>query len=390
MFTPAQSWREACWKYRSRSGCESPFCNRENKPCNRVDILLIICSTRAVARSSTTYPRKWNSRETTVIRVPERVADDLLQIARRLDESKNYTLREEANGLVLEWIPTKRVSYKSSQPVNVASVPQRSPFRYPGGKTWLVPYVRDWLRSKKTPPTRLIEPFAGGGIVSLTAAFEQLACHVLFAELDGAVASVWRVVLNGQAEWLSKQILNFNLTLENVKSVLREDPEELRQRAFQTILRNRVQRGGILADGAGLIKTGEGGRGLNSRWYPETLARRIREINRQKDRMTFVEGDGFDLIEEHKLDAESAFYIDPPYTIAARRLYKVWQMDHSRLFTSMAACRGDFLMSYDNTSEIVALAEKHGFQSKPIAMKNTHHAKMTELLISRDLSWLAD
>jgi DNA adenine methylase len=26
--------------------------------------------------------------------------------------------------------------------VNVASVPQRSPFRYPGGKTWLVPIVR--------------------------------------------------------------------------------------------------------------------------------------------------------------------------------------------------------------------------------------------------------
>ena len=26
--------------------------------------------------------------------------------------------------------------------VNVASVPQRSPFRYPGGKTWLVPQVR--------------------------------------------------------------------------------------------------------------------------------------------------------------------------------------------------------------------------------------------------------
>ena len=24
--------------------------------------------------------------------------------------------------------------------VNVASVPQRSPFRYPGGKTWLIPF----------------------------------------------------------------------------------------------------------------------------------------------------------------------------------------------------------------------------------------------------------
>lgn len=28
------------------------------------------------------------------------------------------------------------------QIVNVASVPQRSPFRYPGGKTWLVPHIR--------------------------------------------------------------------------------------------------------------------------------------------------------------------------------------------------------------------------------------------------------
>lgn len=29
--------------------------------------------------------------------------------------------------------------------VNVATVPQRSPLRYPGGKTWLVPHVRAWL-----------------------------------------------------------------------------------------------------------------------------------------------------------------------------------------------------------------------------------------------------
>jgi DNA adenine methylase len=318
------------------------------------------------------------------------VADDLLRIARRLDESNSYALREDTNTLVLEVVPTKRVSYTSNNPVNVSSVPQRSPFRYPGGKTWLVPYIRDWLRHKESRPSRLIEPFAGGGIVSLTAAFEGLARHVIFAEMDEAVASVWRVILNGQVEWLAKQILNFDLTLKNVSAVLKQDTSELREKAFQTILRNRVQRGGILADGAGLIKTGESGRGLNSRWYPETLARRIREINCQKDRMTFVEGNGFDLINEHKSDAEAAFYIDPPYTLAARRLYKVWQIDHPRLFAMMAACKGDFLMSYDNTSEIVTLAKKHGFESRPIAMKNTHHSKMTELLIGKDLSWLMD
>ena len=325
-----------------------------------------------------------------MIRVPERIADHLLDIAHRLDESPKYCLREDANGFVLELVQANRVRYTSDKPINVACVPQRSPFRYPGGKTWLVPYIRDWLKNKKAPPARLIEPFAGGGIVSLTAAFERLARHVIFAEMDEGVAAVWRMVLNGQAEWLAKQILNFEVTLETVTTTLHKEAPGLREKAFQTILRNRVQRGGILAAGAGLVKTGENGRGLLSRWYPQTLARRIREINRQKDRLTFVEGDGFDLIEEHKADAEAVFYIDPPYTVAARRLYAVWQVDHARLFEAMAGCRGDFLMSYDNTAEMAQLAKRHGFESRPIAMKNTHHARMTELLIGKDLSWLGE
>ena len=47
--------------------------------------------------------------------------------------------------------------------INVASIPQRSPFRYPGGKTWLVPYIRQWLSSLPARPHEFIEPFAGGG-----------------------------------------------------------------------------------------------------------------------------------------------------------------------------------------------------------------------------------
>ena len=143
-----------------------------------------------------------------------------------------------------------------------------------------------------------------------------------------------------------------------------------------------------MAPGAGLVKTGENGRGLKSRWYPETLARRIREINSLKDRLTFVEGDGFALIEEHRADPDAVLYIDPPYTLAARRLYIRWRIDHARLFAAMRSAKGDFLMSYDNTVEIVELAKKYGFETRAIAMKNTHHAKMTELLIGKDLSWL--
>lgn len=67
--------------------------------------------------------------------------------------------------------------------VNVASVPMRSPFRYAGGKTWLVPYVRMWLRERGGNEKQLIEPFAGGGIISLTTIFEQFVEQVTLVKI---------------------------------------------------------------------------------------------------------------------------------------------------------------------------------------------------------------
>jgi DNA adenine methylase len=48
---------------------------------------------------------------------------------------------------------------------------------------------------------------------------------------------------------------------------------------------------------------------------------------------------------------------------------------------------GDFLMTYSHDQTVKTLAKKYHLTVKEIAMKNTHHTKMTELLIGRDLSW---
>src|SRR5204863_4391708 len=48
---------------------------------------------------------------------------------------------------------------------------------------------------------------------------------------------------------------------------------------------------------------------------------------------------------------------------------------------------GNFLMTYDDADEIRKLARRHGFEVETVAMKNTHHTEMTELLISRSLDW---
>jgi hypothetical protein len=66
--------------------------------------------------------------------------------------------------------------------VNVAKVRQLSPFRYPGGKTWLVPEFLGWLQSLSYKPKYLLEPFAGGGIISLSTAYYRLAGKCIMVE----------------------------------------------------------------------------------------------------------------------------------------------------------------------------------------------------------------
>lgn len=79
-------------------------------------------------------------------------------------------------------------------------LPRRSPFRHPGGKTWFVPTFRRWLASPPVNPRIPVEPFAGGGMISLTALFEGLTERVVMVELDDDVAAMWEAVVNGDAK----------------------------------------------------------------------------------------------------------------------------------------------------------------------------------------------
>ncbi len=274
--------------------------------------------------------------------------------------------------------------------VNVASVPQRSPFRYPGGKTWLIPTVRQWLKQDNKTVQELIEPFAGGGIVSLTAAFEKLAHHITMVEMDEEIAAVWEVILNGKNKWLADKILSYQLTIENVKAELDKPDKELHDIAFCTILKNRIFHGGILAKGSGMIKNGENGKGIASRWYPKTLHDRIRAVDFIKNKIRFINGNAFDILELN-LDNDTAyFFIDPPYTIAGKRLYTHYEIDHERLFDLTAQLKGKFMLTYDDTPEIRYFADKHKLSYRTIPMKTTLHYEKNELIISDNFSWWSE
>ena len=276
--------------------------------------------------------------------------------------------------------------------VNVAKIPQRSPFRYPGGKTWLVPRIRRWMDSLIERPAYFIEPFAGGAIVGLTMAFENYAEHIILVEIDDQISSVWKTILSDDNQWLADRIISFHLSDESARKTLSTAPDSLREKAFQTVLKNRIYHGGILANGSGMIKYGENGKGLHSRWYPQTLKKRILDIGRISEQISFIEGDGIEIIKKYSECANAVFFIDPPYTAggkkAGKRLYNHNEVNHEMLFHLASHLKGECLLTYDDAKEVRDLAAKYGFEYRTVTMTNTHHNKIKELLIARNLQWL--
>lgn len=272
--------------------------------------------------------------------------------------------------------------------VNVATVPQRSPLRYPGGKTWLIPHIRAWLDTFGGPPPVLVEPFAGGAIVSLTAVAEGLADRCVMAELDPEVAAFWKAAL-GFAPALADRVRHFVPTHDSVAALAAEEPTDTLDRGFRTLVLNRTRRGGILANGASVSKHGENGKGILSRWYPETICHRLELIAEYSGKIQFRETDGLDLLAQslNDLGEEAVAFVDPPYSAggkrAGTRLYNYCDIDHARLFRILSEHRSDFLMTYDLAPEIEFLVRRHRFHAVRVIMKNTHHARVPELVITR-------
>jgi site-specific DNA-adenine methylase len=62
-----------------------------------------------------------------------------------------------------------------------------------------------------------------------------------------------------------------------------------------------------------------------------------------------------------KTKGHTAYFIDPPYCKAGKRLYEHGEIDHRKLFEIAARLRGRVLMTYDDSAEIRTLAKEFNF-----------------------------
>lgn len=266
-------------------------------------------------------------------------------------------------------------------------MPTLSPLRYPGGKNWLRKIVLSWLRNLPTKPSIFIEPFGGGASVSFAVAYTKVVPRVLISELDQDVAALWKTIFGENWKLLIERIESLLLLRADVKRLLKAEATDEADRAFQCLVRNRVQHGGVIAPGANLLKNGEANRGIASRWYPETLVKRITQLHAMRREIEFVEGDGMKLINQFSDDRRAAFFLDPPYLAGGigpgRRLYRLSDITPEDIFRSLEAIRGHFLLCYHDAPTIRKLVREFGLRYRSVSMKNTHHQECRELLITK-------
>jgi len=234
-------------------------------------------------------------------------------------------------------------------------------------------------------PKHFIEPFAGGASVALAIAELDLADQITFVEIDPEVAAVWRAILGPTYAEFASRVREFVLTEDSAKKVLSRTENDLVSRAFRCLLRNRIQRGGIMAPGAGFLKRGEDDKGISSRWYAETLATRIERVHDLRAKLVFREDDGISVLKSFRNRQKTAAFIDPPYTAngkgAGVRLYRYHDVDSAELFNVAEEFSGPMIITYHRSVVVRRQAEAAEIRCQTINVRTAHSLNRRELIM---------
>jgi len=259
-----------------------------------------------------------------------------------------------------------------------------SPLRYPGGKSWLVPYLARQVANLERRPRVFVEPFAGGASVGLSLLAEDLVKTLHLTEIDPTIAAFWQATIF-DSEKLARLIVTFEFTRKSVERLLDTRPRTTLNKAFRALVHNRATRGGLMHARAGLLRDGERGNGIASRWYPATLAARVRSIGLLRERITLSHGDALETIAKFGHRKTSAFFVDPPYLGrkgAGSRLYTFSEVEHSSVLKACSMVHGPIWISYEDDPLVAKAAKMLGYNVRKIHMRSTHHRAHAELLLT--------
>lgn len=239
-----------------------------------------------------------------------------------------------------------------------------SPLRYPGGKAPFAPFIARVMEVNGVSGGHYLEPYAGGAGVALELLFHGHASHIHINDADPAVHAFWIAVTKHPRELL-RLLESTPITIDEWfrwRAVLREDcSASLVEKGFATLFMNRTNRSGILKAGVigGMNQDGE--YKLDARFRKEMVASRIEEVAKRSKHITVYCEDSLRLLNRcsEVLPKESLIYLDPPYYVKGKGLYRNYYEHDDHVAIAKAIQKKKFkwpwVVSYDNTEEICSM-----------------------------------
>ena len=236
-----------------------------------------------------------------------------------------------------------------------------TPLRYPGGKRKLFPFFRDLIEYNNLVGAHYIEPFAGGAGLALSLLVSGYAKAVYLNDLDVAVYTFWRVVLE-ETDELCRRIREVfvDVTVWERQREIVEHPDRYTpvDVAFATLFLNRTNRSGILRGGIIGGKKQVGKWKMDARFNKEELIRRIRRIAAYKDRIKVYNQEAIQFLQNISqyvpISEKRIVYADPPYYAKGHTLYynHYRPSDHQRLAQAIRSLPPPWVVSYDDVEPV--------------------------------------
>ena len=138
-----------------------------------------------------------------------------------------------------------------------------SPLRYPGGKSKISNFFKQFVKDNGLLDGVYVEPYAGGASVALSLLFDEYVSKIIINDKDRSIYAFWHSVLY-DTENLCRLIAETPVTMENWKKlrelqkVDKKDQASLLDLGFSTFFMNRTNRSGIIKAGVigGYAQTG--------------------------------------------------------------------------------------------------------------------------------------
>lgn len=252
-----------------------------------------------------------------------------------------------------------------------------SPLRYPGGKAKIVSFMKNFIELNYSEKPIYVEPYAGGASVALSLLIDGYAKKIYINDSDYGIYCFWKSILE-HTESFVKCIQETPITIDNWEIQKQKynnmEDNSILDIGFATFFLNRCNYSGVIKGGPIGGKSQLGVWKIDARFNKNELIQRIYKIAEYKKSIKLYNEDTLQLLKKHnKYFEKCLLYLDPPYFNKGYQLYNnhYKKDDHLKIANIVKKLKGQWIVSYDNTPEIVDL---YGFVENPIEFNINYSA----------------